>query len=68
MENDLDRIAASIDDALAMIVGNSHEPSPSCGDSLTITRDGWITGVIRLQRLRDYVEGLSQTHRATKED
>jgi len=68
MENDLDRIAMAIDNALAEIVGNSHEPHPSFGDSLTITKDGWIAGVIRLQRLRDYVEGLAQTHRAGKED
>lgn len=64
-ENDLDRIAKSIDDALAMFTGNSHEPHPAFGDSLTITKDGWIAGVIRLQRLRDYIEGLSQTHKET---
>ena len=68
MENDLDRIAASIDDCLSEIVGNSHEPHPTWGDSLTITKDGWIAGVIRLQRLRDYVEGLAQTHRAASRE
>lgn len=65
-KNDLDRIAGHIDDALAMFTGNSHEPHPSFGDSLTITKDGWIAGVIRLQRLRDYVEGLAQSHRETQ--
>lgn len=62
-ENDYDRIAAEIDRALAAFTGNAHEPIPSRSDSITMTKDGFIAGVIRFQRLRDWVEGLAETHR-----
>ena len=62
-ENDYDRIAGAIDEALAAFTGNAHEPCMDGGDSLTITKDGFITGVIRLQRLRNWVEGLAESHR-----
>lgn len=64
-ENDYDRIAKRVDEALAAFTGNAHEPPQSNSDSITMTRDGFITGVIRFQRLRDWVEGLADTHRAT---
>lgn len=62
-DNDYDTIARMIDDALAAFTGNAHEPRPNGGDSITITKDGFITGVIRFQRLRDWVEGLAKSHR-----
>lgn len=62
--NDLDRIAQEIDAALAAFTGNAHEPSAGAtSDSITMTKDGFITGVIRFQRLRDWVEGLAESHR-----
>lgn len=66
IETDLDRIAAAIDKALAAFVGNAHEPGEhrKGSDSITMTKEGFITGVIRFQRLRDWVEGLASTHRA----
>ena len=66
LENDLDRVADQMGEILAVFVGNSHEPNSSFGDSITITKDGWMAGVIRLQRLRDYVEGLAHAHRITE--
>ncbi len=63
-ENDYDRIAKAIDEALAAFTGNAHEPRRDNGDSITMTKDGFITGVVRFQRLRDWVEGLADTHRA----
>jgi hypothetical protein len=60
--NDYDQIAKDIDSALAAFTGNAHEHFPG-GDSLTMTKDGFITGVIRFQRLRDWVEGLAESHR-----
>lgn len=64
-ENDLDSIAKAIDHALAAFTGNAHEPArDSSSNSITMTKDGFITGVIRFQRLRDWVEGLAATHRA----
>ena len=51
-ENDYDTIARMIDEALAAFTGNAHEPSDSKSDSIMMTKDGFITGVVRLQRLR----------------
>jgi hypothetical protein len=62
--NDYDRIAKAIDKALTAFTGNAHEPPRnSNSDSITMTKDGFITGVIRFQRLRNHVEGLAETHR-----
>ena len=60
-ENDFDSIARQIDEALSEFTGNAHEHF--VGDSLTMTKDGFITGVIRLQRLRDWCEGLGESHK-----
>ncbi len=61
--NDYDRIAKDIDEALSAFTGNAHEPPGNDNsNSITMTKDGFITGVIRFQRLRDWVEGLSKTH------
>lgn len=62
--NDYDTIARNIDEALAAFTGNANEPSRNNqSDSITMTKDGFITGVIRLQRLRDWVEALAESHR-----
>lgn len=62
--SDYDRIAKAISDALAAFTGNAHEPPRgSNSNSITMTKDGFITGVIRFQRLRDWVEGLAKMHR-----
>ena len=67
--NDYDKIAQRIEEALAAFTGNAHEPPRfSDSDSITMTKDGFITGVIRLQRLRDWVEGLAETTRAVCND
>ena len=64
-ENDYDTIARQIDEALAAFTGNAHEHFGDLDDSMTMTRDGFIKGVIRFQRLRDWVEGLAESHRKT---
>lgn len=65
--NDYDNIARGIDNALAAFTGNAHEPSRgNNSDSITMTKDGFVTGVVRFQRLRDWVEGLAQAHRSTR--
>ena len=65
--SDYDEIVRQIDEALAAFTGNAHEPSrDSNSDSITMTKDGFITGVIRFQRLRDWVEGVAETHRNTE--
>lgn len=62
--NDYDRIAAEIDSALAAFTGNAHEPPLGDNtDSITMTKTGFVIGVIRFQRLRDWVEGLADSHR-----
>ena len=64
-KNDFDRIAEKIDEAMAAFIGNAHEGMKHTGDSITMTKDGFIKGVIRLQRLRDWCEGLAETSRNT---
>jgi len=62
--NDYDRIAIRIDEALAEFTGNAHAPDQSNGsDSITMTKNGFISGIVKLQRLRDHVEGLAIAHR-----
>lgn len=63
-QNDFDKIAWGIGDALSALLGNAHEPTGHLGDSLSITKDGFLTGIIRLERLKGWVEGLSETHKA----
>ena len=63
-KNDYDRIAEDINRALAVFIGSSHEPFSGSGDSISITKDGFITGVIRLQWLQNWVEGLAESHRS----
>ncbi|KKM70528.1 hypothetical protein LCGC14_1439840 [marine sediment metagenome] len=63
-ENDLDRIEQDIGTALAAFIGNTHESF--IGDSITMTKDGFIGGIIRLQRLRNHVKGLAESHRKTQ--
>lgn len=62
-ENDYDAIARGIAWALGAFLGSAHEPPNNTSDSITMTKTGFITGVIRLQRLQDYVEGLATAHR-----
>lgn len=64
-ENDYDRIGEAIDRALAAFTGNAHEKFVG-DDSMSMTKEGFITGVIRLQRLRNWVEGLAESHRKTQ--
>ncbi len=64
-ENDYDTIAKRIDEAMSAFTGNAHEPHQDSGNSITMTKDGFITGVIRLPRLWNWVEGLSATHKAS---
>ena len=59
-ENDYDRIEQDIGTALAAFIGNTHEAF--IGDSITMTKDGFIGGIIRLQRLRNHVKGLAVSH------
>ena len=66
-ENDYERIANEIDRILAMFIGNAHEPG-EYNDSLTMTKDGFIIGIIRCQRLHDWVMGLAITHNTEKKD
>ena len=60
---DYDRIAERMGDVLAELMGNAHEPRSDSGDSVMITKDGLLCAVIRLQRLRDWVEGLAESYR-----
>lgn len=66
---DLDRMAAEMGDILAVLTGNTHAPSLTDGsDSVTITKNGWIASVVKLQRLRDWAEGLAASHRSYRNE
>lgn len=59
--NDYHAIANRLDEAIAALVGNMHEPHPATGDSVTLTKDGALTACIRLMRLRNWVRGLGES-------
>ena len=59
--NDYDRVANQAEKALAGLVGNTHGPLLDT-DSVTITKDGWINAVVKMQRTIDYCRGLAQAH------
>lgn len=67
VENDYDRIANEMTKILAGMIGESHEPRNSTSDSITIRKDGFISTVIRIQRLQDYVSGLAKSRRAYRD-
>ncbi len=46
------------------VLGPKDQGQDKGSDSITMTKDGFITGIIRLQRLRNWVEGLAEAHRA----
>ena len=63
-QNDYDRLAAEMRAALSAFTGNMHEPPRGNeSDSVTITKDGALTGIIRLQRAIDWCQGLADSHR-----
>lgn len=62
-KNDHDRTAEGIGEVIVLLLGKAHEPGKNSGDSITITKDGFLAAVIRLQRLKDHVEGLAEAHR-----
>lgn len=66
-ETDLDRIAAVIESIVIGLASNTHAPMPEHGhsDSVTVTKNGWITTNVELARLAQWVKGLSKTHKAS---
>ena len=62
-KNDFDRVAEMMREALAASTGNMHEPREARSNSITITKDGALTGLIRLQRAIDHCHGLAESHR-----
>lgn len=59
--NDYDRVANQVQEALATLVGNTHGPMVDT-DSVSVTKDGWIQGVVDVQRAADYCRGLAEAH------
>ena len=60
--NDLDRIAESLGDCIAELTGNTFLP-PDDFHGVTVETKGYVTALVKMQRLRDWVEGLSETHK-----
>lgn len=65
--NDYDRIAADIDSIMYVFAGSTHEHWDKGGDSITITKEGFVKSIIRLVRLRNWVAGLAESHVQAKE-
>ena len=63
-ENDFDRVANLVREGLATMLGHMHQPRRwDGGDSITITKDGALSGIIQLQRAIDYCHGLAESLR-----
>lgn len=58
--NDYDRVANQVQEALAILTGNTHGPLIDT-DSVTVTKDGWIKAVVSIQRAADWCRGLAET-------
>lgn len=61
-KNDFDRMAEKMDEVMQTLAGEAHEFTDN-GDSITITKDGFIRSVIRLQRLRNWCQGHADARR-----
>ena len=62
--NDYDRVARQMQKALATLIGNMHQPRREINsNSITITKDGALSGIIQMQRAIDYCHGLAESHR-----
>lgn len=59
--NDYDRVANEVQEALAILTGNTHGPLQDT-DSVTVTKDGWIRGVVGIQRAANWCRSLADTH------
>ena len=59
--NDYDRVANAAQDALITLLGNTQGPLVAT-DSVTVTKDGWISAVAKMQRAIDYSRGLAEAH------
>lgn len=62
MRNDYDTLAEQMREALKEFSGNYHEPLEG-SDSVTITKDGLLRGINKLQRTIDWCQGLADSHR-----
>jgi hypothetical protein len=64
MKNDFDRMAQAMREALAEFIGNMHEPQGD-SNSITITKDGALAGIIKLQRAIDWCQGHADSRRVS---
>ena len=63
-KNDYDRVADQMESALSLFAGNMHQPRLwDESNSITITKDGALSGIIQLQRAIIYCRALAESHR-----
>ena len=60
-ENDFDRIANEMQDALNEIIGEIHPRWDEKSDSITITKKGALIGIIKMQRAINWCKGHAAT-------
>ena len=65
-ENDFDRIANQMQDALNEFIGEMHPQWNEKSDSITITKKGAIVGIIKMQRAINWCKGHAETHLTTR--
>ncbi len=63
-ENDFDRIANQMQDALNEFIGEMHPQWNEKSDSITITKKGAIVGIIKMQRAINWCKGHAATRHA----
>ena len=61
-ENDFDRIANQMQDALNEFIGEMHPQWNEKSDSITITKKGAIVGIIKMQRAINWCKGHAMSH------
>lgn len=65
--NDYDRAAEELQEIQNILLASAHptflENPDLASDSLSITKDGFLVAVVRLQRKIQHLQGLADTHR-----
>lgn len=65
--NDYDEIADRIGDGIAVLTGGTFTMGDQGNEyPVTIKKDRWISAVVGLQRLREWCQGLADSHREIK--
>ena len=62
-ENDFDRIADQMQNALNELLGEIHPQWDEYSDSITITKEGALIGMVKMQRAINWCKGHCEARR-----